>query len=194
MFSFPARAVPCPIVRIGVPVVFLSRRDGQLARRRRFSSQSAGYCDGFVTWMGGRGFASTILYLIGGIILTLMVQSSSAAMAITITCALNGWLGDVSDPMLVFRNSAAIVLGENIGTTVTAWLASLGANVSAKRAARAHFTFNVIGVIWMLIVFVPFTRFAWNLTDAEAIGNHALNIIQSGERSGDVGVEARATP
>lgn len=118
-----------------------------------------------VTWMGDRGFASTVLYLIGGIVLTLMVQSSSAAMAITITCALNGWLGDLSDPVAVFRNSAAIVLGENIGTTVTAWLASLGANIHAKRAARAHFTFNIIGVLWMLVAFVPFTALAWNLAE-----------------------------
>lgn len=119
-----------------------------------------------VTWMGGRGFASILLYLVGGIILTLLVQSSSAAMAITITCALNGWLGDLSDPLAVFQNSAAIVLGENIGTTVTAWLAALGANVNAKRAARAHFTFNVVGVLWMLVAFVPFTALAWRLAGA----------------------------
>lgn len=115
-------------------------------------------------WMGGHGFGSVLLYLAGGVILTLLVQSSSAAMAITITCALNGWLGDLSDPLLVFRNSAAIVLGENIGTTVTAWLASLGANSSAKRAARAHFLFNVIGVCWMLVVFFPVTALVWQLS------------------------------
>ncbi|MCB1130867.1 MAG: Na/Pi cotransporter family protein [Verrucomicrobiae bacterium] len=115
-----------------------------------------------VTWMGGRGFLSVLLYLAGGVLLTLMVQSSSAAMAITITCAINGWLGDIhGDPVSVFRNSAAIVLGENIGTTVTAWLASIGANTNAKRAARAHFLFNVIGVCWMLALFVPFTNGAW---------------------------------
>ncbi len=114
--------------------------------------------------MGGRGFLSTLLYLIGGIILTLLVQSSSAAMAITITCALNGWLGSLEDPVGVFRNSAAIVLGENIGTTVTAWLAALGANVHAKRAARAHFTFNLIGVIWMLVAFHFFTAWVWEIT------------------------------
>lgn len=125
---------------------------------------TAATIEGIVTWMGGRGFLSVVLYLIGGIVLTLLVQSSSAAMAITITCALNGWLGDIDNPMLVFQNSAAIVLGENIGTTVTAWLASLGANIHAKRAARAHFTFNVLGVIWMLIAFQPFTKMAWWIT------------------------------
>lgn len=119
-----------------------------------------------VGWMGGRGFASILMYLVGGIVLTLMVQSSSAAMAITVTCAINGWLGDLSDPVAVFQNSAAIVLGENIGTTVTAWLAALGANANAKRAARAHFLFNVIGVIWMLVVFVPVTNVVWGLAGA----------------------------
>ncbi|MCF7732042.1 MAG: Na/Pi cotransporter family protein [Akkermansiaceae bacterium] len=122
--------------------------------------------EGIVTWMGGRGFVSVLLYLVGGVALTLLVQSSSAAMAITITCALNGWLGDVSaDPIGVFQNSAAIVLGENIGTRVTAWLAALGANVHAKRAARAHFAFNMLGVAWMLVAFYPFTRLCWHLAE-----------------------------
>ncbi|MGJ8671495.1 Na/Pi cotransporter family protein [Rubritalea sp.] len=117
-----------------------------------------------VTWIQSTGFASVILFMIAGVVLTLVVQSSSAAMAITITFAMNGWLGD--DPMVAFKNSAAIVLGENIGTTITAWLASLGANVHARRAARAHLVFNVIGVVWMLIAFSPFTNFVWSLADS----------------------------
>jgi phosphate:Na+ symporter len=117
-----------------------------------------------VSWIQGTGFASVILFMIAGIILTLVVQSSSAAMAITITFAMNGWLGD--DPMVAFKNSAAIVLGENIGTTITAWLASLGANVNARRAARAHLIFNVIGVVWMLVLFGVFTNFVWGLADS----------------------------
>jgi phosphate:Na+ symporter len=107
-------------------------------------------------------------------VITLMVQSSSAAMAITITCALNGWLGDINtDPLAVMRNSAAIVLGENIGTTVTAWLAALGANTHAKRAARAHYSFNVIGVAWCLVLFYPFTALVWYLANQlpEALRN-----------------------
>ena len=116
------------------------------------------------TWIGylsGKGYLSYILFMIGGILLTLIVQSSSAAMAITVTCAIQGWFP--GDEMEVFRLSAAVVLGENIGTTVTAWLAALGANTQAKRAARAHFMFNVIGVIWMLALFIPFTTMVWNL-------------------------------
>lgn len=127
---------------------------------------TAAAIEGIVTWMGGRGFVSVLLYLAGGVVLTLLVQSSSAAMAITMTCALNGWLGDVGeDPVAVFRNSAAIVLGENIGTTVTAWLAALAANVHARRAARAHFAFNIIGVCWMLAVFYPFSSMCWRLAE-----------------------------
>ena len=116
-----------------------------------------------IRWIQATGFASVFLFMLAGVILTLTVQSSSAAMAITITFAMNGWLGD--DPLTTFKNSAAIVLGENIGTTVTAWLASIGANTAAKRAARAHLMFNVIGVLWMLVAFTPFTNFIWSLAD-----------------------------
>ena len=87
-------------------------------------------------------------------------------MAITITCATQGWLGDIqNEPLLVFQNSAAIVLGENIGTTITAWLASIGTTVNAKRAARAHFLFNVIGVLWMLAAFYLFTPLVWEIAE-----------------------------
>ncbi len=130
------------------------------------SPETAKYIESIITLINGHGFGSIVLFLIAGIVLTLLVQSSSAAMAITMTCALNGWFGDIaSNPIGVFQCSAAIVLGENIGTTVTAWLASLGANTSAKRAARAHFAFNVIGVIWCLVLFYPFSNLVWALVD-----------------------------
>ncbi len=115
-----------------------------------------------IEWLKGYGYFSYVLFMIGGIILTLLVQSSSAAMAITITCAMNGWFDPDSD-YESFRISAAVVLGENIGTTVTAWLASLGAGSEAKRAARAHFLFNVIGTVWMLVVFLGFTALVWEV-------------------------------
>ena len=98
--------------------------------------------------LNSHGFGSVLIFLVIGVFLTLLVQSSSAAMGITIIVAINGWIN--------FEIAAAIVLGENIGTTVTAWLASLGANLNAKRAARAHFIFNVAGVLWMLALFFPF--------------------------------------
>jgi phosphate:Na+ symporter len=103
----------------------------------------------FIENLGGHGIFSVFIFLCIGILLTVVVQSSSAAMAISITLAFNGWIG--------WHESAAIVMGENIGTTVTAWLAALGASVNAKRAARAHLIFNVFGVCWMLVLFYPFT-------------------------------------
>ena len=103
---------------------------------------------GFIQQLNSYGFGSVIIFLIIGVFLTILVQSSSAAMGITIIVAINGWIN--------FEIAAAIVLGENIGTTVTAWLASLGANINAKRAARAHFIFNIAGVCWMLLLFYPF--------------------------------------
>ncbi len=102
----------------------------------------------FIGGLSGHGYGSLLIFLLIGIVLTLIVQSSSAAMAITVTMAINGYIG--------FEESAAVVLGENIGTTVTAWLASMGANVNARRAARAHLVFNVIGVLWMLAIFYAF--------------------------------------
>jgi len=114
--------------------------------------------EGFINLFTGRGFLSVIIFLFIGVILTLIVQSSSAAMAITVTLAIQGYIG--------FEESAAIVLGENIGTTVTAWLASIGTSVNARRAARAHLLFNVIGVVWMLAIFFLFTNFVDWLGDS----------------------------
>jgi phosphate:Na+ symporter len=94
------------------------------------------------------GFFSTLLFVLVGTLLTLLTQSSSAATAITLVMVAQGWI--------TFPIAAAMVLGENIGTTVTANIAALVGNVHAKRAARFHFLFNVIGVIWMLLVITPF--------------------------------------
>ena len=96
------------------------------------------------------GYGSVLLFLLIGSILTIIMQSSSATMAITLIMCSQGWIS--------FEIAAAMVLGENIGTTITANMAALSANVSAKRAAFAHFLFNMFGVCWMLILFFPFTR------------------------------------
>ena len=103
---------------------------------------------GIIQNLNSFGFGSVLIFLVIGVLLTILVQSSSAAMGITIIVAINGWID--------FEIAAAIVMGENIGTTVTAWLASIGANINAKRAARAHFIFNIAGVCWMLVLFYPF--------------------------------------
>ena len=94
------------------------------------------------------GFASLIIFVIVGVLLTVVVQSSSAAGAITVTMAYKGWID--------FPTAAAIVLGENSGTTITAYLAALAGNVNAKRAARAHLDFNVAGTVGMLAIFSLF--------------------------------------
>ncbi len=93
------------------------------------------------------GIGSVLLFLAFGTLLTMVVQSSSAAMALTLLMTHEGWIP--------FDMAAAMVLGQNIGTTITAFLASLIANYQAKRAARAHVIFNVLGVVWALLVFYP---------------------------------------
>lgn len=112
----------------------------------------------FLTDYTNMGYGSVLLFLLIGTILTVIVQSSSATMAITLIMCSKGWIS--------FDIAAAMVLGENIGTTITANMAALNANVSAKRAALSHFMFNIFGVCWMLIVFFPFTRMiAWIVTE-----------------------------
>jgi len=97
----------------------------------------------FADW----GFLSRVVFVLIGALVTVVVQSSSAAMAITLTMVAQGWL-----PLDV---AAAMILGENIGTTITAELASIVGNTSAKRSARIHSMFNIIGVAWVGI-FLPF--------------------------------------
>ena len=101
------------------------------------------------------GFGSTLIFLAIGTLLTVVIQSSSATMALTFVMCNNGWI--------TFDLAAAMVLGENIGTTITANLAATVGNISAKRAAFVHFIFNIIGVIWMLTVFKPFTGIIDNI-------------------------------
>ncbi len=95
-----------------------------------------------------KGYFSILLFMLIGTLLTVIIQSSSATMAITIIMCFEGWIP--------FDMAAAMVLGENIGTTITANLAAIVANYRAKRTARAHFIFNIFGVSWMLVFFVPF--------------------------------------
>lgn len=84
------------------------------------------------------GYGSYILFMLIGTALTILIQSSSATMALTLVMCANGWIG--------FDIAASMVLGENIGTTITANLAAMVANTTAKRAAFAHFLFNLFGV------------------------------------------------
>ena len=110
----------------------------------------------FIQQWQGHGFGSVLLFLALGTILTLVLQSSSATMALTIMMLNFGWIK--------FDMACAMVLGENIGTTITANIAAAVGNVSAKRAALAHTVFNVFGVIWALIFFTLFLKLVGAVT------------------------------
>ena len=102
----------------------------------------------FVRSWAGHGFGSVLIFLVFGTVLTLVLQSSSATMAITLIMLSMGFIP--------FEMACAMVLGENIGTTITANIAAAVGNTQAKRAAMSHTIFNVFGVIWALILFKPF--------------------------------------
>jgi len=104
----------------------------------------------FFATTGGWGIFSTLLFLLLGSILTMCVQSSAAIMAITLLLCSSG--------VLPIYQGIALVMGENIGTTVTSNLAALSASTQARRAALAHMLFNVFGVVWILLVFNPFVN------------------------------------
>lgn len=104
---------------------------------------------GFLTQYANMGYVSALIFVLIGIITTMIIQSSSAAIAIVLIMCTKGWI--------TFDLACAMILGSNIGTTITPIIASLGANLAAKRAALCHLMFNVLGTIWALALFIPFT-------------------------------------
>ncbi len=102
---------------------------------------------------------SLIVCVVFGTIITCIVQSSSATMALTITMAYQGWIG--------VWTAAALCLGQNIGTTITAYIASIGTNTGARRAAAAHILFNIIGSVIAMLLFTPFMRFVNMITPGD---------------------------
>jgi len=158
-FKVNIAAFALPAVGIGVGLSFLR------SRRREWGGVLIGFgllflglqllretippIDGprdlaWLTGMIGHGFASVLLFVMGGVVLTLLLQSSSATSTLTLTLAAMGWLP--------YELAVAMILGENIGTTVTANLAAIGASTDARRAARVHLLFNVFGVCWALLL------------------------------------------
>ena len=119
----------------------------------------------FVKQWAGYGFGSVLIFLGIGTVLTLILQSSSATMAITLIMLSMGWIP--------FNMACAMVLGENIGTTITANIAASVGNPSAKRAALSHTIFNVFGVIWALLLFRPFLALVGSLIEAMGLPNPA---------------------
>ena len=119
----------------------------------------------FVKTWSGHGFGSVLIFLIFGTALTLVLQSSSATMAITLIMLSMGWIP--------FNMACAMVLGENIGTTITANIAAAVGNTQAKRAAMSHTIFNVFGVIWALIFFRPFLALVGKVIELFGLPNPA---------------------
>lgn len=180
-FKVKISAFALPIIAIGFPMMFAKRNT-----TRYFSEVLIGFAllflglDAlkssvpdlnqnpefleFLATFTNYGILSTLIFVAVGTIITIVVQSSSAAMALTLTLLFND--------VITFEIAAAMVLGENIGTTITANLAALVANVHAKRAARAHLIFNLVGVTWLVLIFPVFLEFV------EYIWSPAQNFLQ----------------
>ena len=113
----------------------------------------------FLSRFNDASVSSILICVLIGTVLTMIVQSSSATMAITITIAYQGWIG--------IWTATALCLGQNIGTTITAYIASIGTSTNAKRSAMAHILFNVIGTVLSLMFFKPMVH----LVDMLTVGN-----------------------
>jgi len=110
-----------------------------------FELQSNAAIFSFLQGFSGRGYASIFIYIAFGMALTIAIKSSSAVIALTLVICSSGWIS--------FPDGVALILGSNIGTTITANLASLNCNTNAKRAALSHTVFNILGLVWVLILF-----------------------------------------
>ncbi|MFZ5428623.1 MAG: Na/Pi cotransporter family protein [Bacteroidota bacterium] len=165
-FKFSISQYVLPLIGIGLPLVF-----SKSTRRRSTGEIMIGFALlflgldflkasmpsindnpeilAFLQNYTNLGFGSVIIFLIVGTVLTFLIQSSSATMALTFVMVNEGWIP--------FELAAAMVLGENIGTTITANIAASVGNLSAKRAALVHLLFNLAGVFWMLMIFRTFT-------------------------------------
>jgi len=127
----------------------------------------------FLSHLTGFGIGSILIFMVTGAVMTLMLQSSAATMAITMVLVANGYIP--------FEMAAAMVLGENIGTTITSNIAASVANVSAKRTARAHMLFNVFGVIWVFSLFHPFLKLVGSIVELFGFPNPALTDFASAD-------------
>lgn len=167
-FKVSMAAISLPLIGIGLPFLFSSKRSSKswgelilgfalLFIGLQYLKESMPDIKGnvealhFIAKYTQLGYASYFIFLFIGTVLTVLIQSSSATMALTLVMCANG--------IISFEMAAAMVLGENIGTTITANLAAVIANTSARRAARAHLLFNVIGVLWVLAIFPFFLDF-----------------------------------
>ena len=131
----------------------------------------------FVKTWSSYGFSSVLIFLAFGTALTLVLQSSSATMALTLIMLSMGWIP--------FDMACAMVLGENIGTTITANIAASVGNTQAKRAAMSHTLFNLFGVLWALIFFKPFLSLveliieSFGVTDPNTAALYGLSMLHT---------------
>ncbi len=178
-FKFKISAMALPIIGVGMPLYFSKsskRRDwgefmigfGVLFLGLSFMKHSMPEFDSenvhFLSNFTGRGFLSILIFTLAGALITIIVHSSSASMAITLTMAHNG--------LLPLEAAAAMVMGSNIGTTIDAFLASIGANVNARRAARVHILFNIAGVAVVTVIFNPFLKMVDLIVPGNEVTTH----------------------
>ena len=164
-FKVNISAYALPLIGIGLPLIFsqktIRRSWGEFLLGFALLFMGLDFLKGsvpdiksspelfsFLQSYTNHGYGSILLFLFIGTILTIIIQSSSATMALTFVMCNEGWIP--------FEMAAAMVMGENIGTTVTANIAAAVGNLSARRAALVHFLFNIMGVIWLLALFYPF--------------------------------------
>ncbi len=190
MIAFKLTKLALPAIAVGVPLKFFSKRRqyrhigdiilgfgllfyGMTVMKHGLSPiKSDPQFISFFTKFTTDNIGGILLCIFMGASLTIMVQSSSATVGLTMTLASQGLLG--------FPTAMALVLGENIGTTITAEIATIGSDsVSAHRTARAHTLFNVIGVGIMVVFFQPFVGFVQMVTSAMGAG--AVNEVVNGE-------------
>lgn len=119
----------------------------------------------FLQRYASMGFGSVLIFCLVGVVVTMIIQSSAAMFAITLIMCSKGWI--------TFDLACALVLGSNIGTTVTPLLASMSGNVAAKRTAMGHLLFNLLGTIWTLAVFYPFVDLNSWITEEIGLGDPA---------------------
>lgn len=189
-FKFDISILSLPLMGIAIPLMFAKKSNykslGEFILGFAFLFLGLSYLKDSVPDLEGNpevlsfiqnytsmGYLSLLIFLAIGTILTIIVQSSSATVAITLIMCTQGWMP--------FEMAAAMVLGENIGTTITANLAALSGNVSARRAALAHLMFNLFGVLWVMILFYPFCNLVeWLVTRFGPGDPHAMtNFIHS---------------
>jgi len=180
-FKFSISSIALPMIGVALPLIFSRRpklRDtgefimgfGILFLGLMFLKNSVPDIRNspevlaFVQNYTDRGIISVLFFFTFGTILTVIVQSSSVAGAITLTMAYKGWID--------YPSACAIILGENVGTTITANIAAMGGNTNAKRAAAAHFLFNIVGVIWAIIFFKQFAHLVDRIMPGDS-GNSA---------------------